>query len=44
MSFSSQSRMSYQSPDSWSLTKTDAEMCIAETNTMPSSLVLMHDG
>ena len=28
--------MSAQSPGSWSLTKTDAEMCIAETRTIPS--------
>ena len=30
--------MSFQSPDSWSLTNTDAEMCIAETSTMPSRI------
>src|SRR5690606_17281648 len=33
---SSQSRMSCQSPLSWSLTKTEAVMCMALTSTIPS--------
>ena len=37
---SSQCRMSCHSPDSWSLTNTDAEMCIAETSTIPSWMPL----
>src|SRR5688572_16238511 len=36
MRFSSQSRISFHNPDSWSLTNTEAEMCIADTSTNPS--------
>jgi hypothetical protein len=30
--------MSFHNPGSWSFTKTDAEMCMADTRTIPSSI------